>query len=341
MKTVVHLIYADGYSGLESLAVQMIKNLPPSWKGIYAAPAGIGLKCAAAEGVEVVECNTHSVSAVKELLKEMSPDAVHAHDPHMSLICALCGYPFISHLHCNCPWMKKLCKNSLALAFSAIRAKKVVCVSQSIVDEFIFSSLIKKKLTVLQNVVDIRRITEMAGDTTDKKYDLCFVGRLTPLKQPEKLLEVVSLMKERREGVHAVVVGDGECRKDLEMLSREMSLSSNVTFVGFQSNPWQYMAESRIGVLTSKSEGFGLAAVEAMILGLPFLAFPAGGLCDIVCDENGKLLSNAADMADEALLLLSDGEYYEKKSRGAKETVQRFTDMEAYMKNIVGIYNEL
>lgn len=99
------------------------------------------------------------------------------------------------------------------------------------------------------------------------------------------------------------------------------------------------MAASKVGVLTSKWEGFGLVAVEQLILSKPFVAYPVGGLVNIVNDENGKLCSDSAQMCDELYMLLTDEEYYNRKSQAASDSVARFCDRDGYTKRLLEAYS--
>ena len=306
MKKVLHLIYSDIYSGAETVAVNIIKNLPPEWEGFYVSPDGDGIKQVAAMGVNTVSCDTHSVSAVRKLIREMKPDAVHAHDPHMSLIAALTGARFVSHLHCNCPWMASVCPNSLGLAYSCMKASRVFCVSPSIKEEYVFRALLKNKGEVLFNFVNANEVKKQAEEPVPETYDLCFTGRMTDIKRPDRFVDLVAELKKEKEDIKAIMIGDGDEREKTEKYAGELGVSDNIYFAGYDPNPYKYMKNSKIGVLTSSSEGFGLVAVEAMILGLPFLAFPTGGLTKIISDENGKLCGDTAEMKEEVMRLLSE-----------------------------------
>ncbi|MGM9635662.1 MAG: glycosyltransferase [Candidatus Avispirillum sp.] len=339
MKKVVHFIITDVFSGAESVAAHIIKNLPPDWQGYYAAPEGRGLETVRAMGVNAIPCNTSDIKDIKRVYNEIMPDAVHAHDPRMSFNCALAGIPFVAHLHNNNPWLQKLCPNSIALRYVCKKAARVLCVSQSIIDEYIFKGSMEKKAEVLHNCVDADEVKSLAAEPVSEKFDLCFVGRMEEEKNPFDFVRIVADLKERLPKVSAVVLGDGALRAEAETLAASLGLSENIAFKGFDRNPYKYMAASKVGVLTSKWEGFGLVAVEQLLLSKPFVAYPVGGLVNIVNDENGKLCRDGSQMCDELYMLLTDGEYYNRKSQAASDSVARFCDRDGYTKRLLEAYS--
>lgn len=340
MKKVLHFIITDVFSGAESVAAHIIKNLPQDWCGWYASPAGKGIEAAKEMGLQTLICDTSDTRDIRRVYNEIKPDAVHAHDPRMSFNCARAGIPFVAHLHNNCLWLRKLCPNSVALLYVCKRAEKVFCVSQSIIDEYIFSGALKKKAEVLHNCLDRDEIEEKAAEALDKSYDVSFVGRLTRQKQPFEFVRLVAMLKEKKPDISAVMVGDGELREEVNALAKQLGVDGCIETVGYQSNPYKYMAASKIGVLTSAWEGFGLVAVEHLLLGKPFVCYPVGGLVNIVNDENGKLCRDATDMASQILRLLSDGAYYQSKSRAAVSSAGRFCDRKTYTEKIIKAYSD-
>ncbi len=337
-KKVIHFIITDGFSGAESVAANIIKDLPDSWEGYYAAPEGKGCEMARKMEINVIPCNTSDISEIKAVAERIKPDAIHAHDCRMSFNCARAGFEFTAHLHANWGWMKKPCPKSFLLAYACMKAKNVICVSQSIIDEYLFAKPFLKKLRALENTVDGEHIRELAAKNTAAEADLCFVGRLVAEKEPLLFLQLVSLLKAEKGDIRAFMVGDGEMRTEVEKRIEELDLFENVKLCGFDENPYKYMKNSRIGVMTSSVEGFGLVAVEEMVLGLPVVAFPVGGLLKIITEDCGLLAGDIHEMKDEILKLLGDGEYYQKKSEGALSRAAGYCNREEYINNIIKCY---
>ena len=337
---ILHFLVTDRLSGAENVVIDILNGFKESNEVYYVSPEGPIREAVEKNGINFIPCDTDSVSEIKRVYREIKPDIVHACDPRMSFKCALAGIPFVSQLHNNCPWMKKLCPNSLALWYTAKKAKAVITVSESIEKEFIFRKAFKGKLHMLENTVNREKVENGAKEPFDKKYDLVFVGRLNEQKRPLMFLELCRLIRRKLPEMSAVMVGEGELKGECEEYIKEYSVEG-VTLHGFDPNPYKIINASKINVFTSHYEGFGLVAVESMILSKPVLAFPVGGLADVVTNESGALCDSIEEMSQEALKLLSDTEYYEKKSLGASENSRRFTDSDLYIEKIKNIYAEV
>ena len=333
---ILHILGTDRMSGAERVHLDILNRLKDENEVYYASPDGDIMRDVKEAGVNFIPFDPESSSNIKALVRELSPDVVHASDPRMSFKCARAGVPFISHLHANCTWMGRVCPNSAALAYAAKRAEAVIAVSESIPDSFVFKRAMKKHLYVLPNAVDKERVLRLAEAEHEGVYDLVFVGRLSEVKRPLLFLKIYEKLKELKPDATAAMVGDGELRADVEKYIRERGITG-VTLFGFDPNPYRIMARSRVMIVTSEYEGFGLVAVEAMTLGVPVIAFPSGGITEIA--GAGGFISNTSDeAANLALALLRDGELYAKASRRAAEASHRYTDVDGYIEKIKEIY---
>ena len=122
---------------------------------------------------------------------------------------------------------------------------------------------------------------------------LLYVGRLIPLKQVDFILRAYAPLKDK---ARLVIVGDGECRSQLESMDREMKL--NAIFTGRKSGEdllaWYALGD--ILLLPSRVEAFGAVVNEALMAGMTVLVSDRVGSRDLVKDGNGAVLP-AADPA--------------------------------------------
>ena len=102
-------------------------------------------------------------------------------------------------------------------------------------------------------------------------YDIAFVGRLTLQKNPIKLLDIIKRVNELKPGIRAIIIGDGEEKNKCEEYIKENNLENVVTLKGFLENPFPYLKKSKVVIMPSLFEGFGLVAIESMICGVPVL----------------------------------------------------------------------
>lgn len=129
------------------------------------------------------------------------------------------------------------------------------------------------------------------------------VGILNQTKNFQLLLQIAKLVINRHSGLQFIIVGDGDQRRELESMVAELGLRHSVIFPGFRADIPRVLAALDIFVLTSRSEGFGLAVAEAMASGLPCVAFDVGALGELVADGQTGLLVKAGSTEAFAVAL--------------------------------------
>lgn len=130
------------------------------------------------------------------------------------------------------------------------------------------------------------------------------IGRLDAMKAHDILLRAIAQV----EDVQAIILGEGEQRSSLEQLAIELGISDRVKLLGWIAHPRSYLSEFDVVAMPSRSEGFPLAMVEAMLAAKPVIATRVGSMPEaIVAYETGLLIEkNDVDGLAQAIRQLRD-----------------------------------
>ena len=339
---VLHVTNSTTFSGLESVACDIIKETKDNYNGIYVTKNGQIIEILKEKGIKFCVISKLTPWKIKKICKENNAYIVHAHDYKASCICAMAHLKIkiLSHLHNNSPWLKKICPYSILYLLCSHDFDKILTVSKSIENEYIFSKYIKKKIICIGNPISRSKILSMVSKPETKKiYDICCVARLTAQKNYKRFVDIIFELKQKKKNIKCIWIGQGELYAECKNYIDEKKLNNNITMLGFKKNPYEYIQQSKIFMLTSSWEGYGLVAFEALTLGLPCIVSNVGGLPDIVNESCGKLCNCNEDFIEEALCLLDNNEVYNMKSTKAIERSIDIENMEKYIKKIKKIYN--
>ncbi|HWB54335.1 MAG TPA: glycosyltransferase [Tepidisphaeraceae bacterium] len=151
---------------------------------------------------------------------------------------------------------------------------RVVAPSQGVADD-LRDNFLAGDVHVIPHGIDreriVRRAEYLLADVPDRPY-LLSVGRLTSAKDYPTLLRAYAIALKRNFLPPLVIVGDGELREGLLKLRAELRLNHHVQFLGHRDNPYPFMRSAEFFLLSSIWEGFGLALIEAMSLGIPCIS---------------------------------------------------------------------
>lgn len=343
MKTVLHILNTNTYSGAENVAITIIRamsRLYPDYRLVYVSPDGPIRDRLSAEGVEFEPVQKLSRREMRRVVKKYSPDLIHAHDFTASVVSAFATrVPLISHIHNNPPWLGRICPRTLAYGLTSPRYKHVLGVSPSVFEEYIFGGLIKKKSHVIGNPIDLQTIRDAAERAENiDGYDVVFLGRLSEPKNPVMFVDVIAELLERV-AVRVAMIGDGEMKECVKERIESLGLGECVTMLGFLDNPHGVLASSRLLCMTSTWEGYGLVAAEALALGKPVVATPVGGVPTIITGGEGRLCESVTDFVLAIESLLKDGDEYSSASRLALKRASEIDNLGEYAEKINRFYS--
>lgn len=165
-----------------------------------------------------------------------------------------------------------------------------------------------------------------------------FVGRLTQIKRPDRLLDIAKASMDRELKIHFLVAGEGE----LFTASKQRAESEKlpVTFLGWRHDIDRIFAASDIAILTSDNEGIPLTLIQAAQAGLPIVAPQVGSIADIVLDgQTGYLTSpHPGAMASALSALVMDSELRETLGNAGRIHADEYFSLSKSLRDHAELY---
>ena len=163
----------------------------------------------------------------------------------------------------------------------------------------------------------------------DNKSPIIFVGRMIKNhKGLDYLVEIMDLYHRTEPKRRFIVLGDGPDKAWFDEEVRKRNLAAVVDSPGLVSNVDEYLQRSSLFIHTSRWEGFGVVIVEAMMYGLPVIAFHNNGPDEIISDGKDGFLVERFDCAKYAQKIrevLIDDNLYARMSENAHNKAIQFT----------------
>jgi glycosyltransferase involved in cell wall biosynthesis len=214
------------------------------------------------------------------------------------------------------------------------KAERIIAISQGIKKDLLENfNLPEGKIEVIYNPVDIAEIERLSAEEINHPWVngelpiIISIGRLTKQKGHSYLIKVFSIVRQSLP-CRLVIIGTGEEEENLVNMVNTLGLKNDVEFLGFQRNPFKYMARSSLFISASRYEGFGNVLVEAMALGLPVISTdcPSGPAEIIEHGKNGILvpIEDEGRLERTIVKLLTNDELRRKLSSEAKIRAQYF-----------------
>ena len=186
------------------------------------------------------------------------------------------------------------------------------------------------KVKVIYNGVPMVNID--SGKTLVRSSNVLTVANVAPRKGYLEYLEVVKLIRSTNTEVKFLAIGADYMRGLLQQQVREQDLSDNFSYIGYCENANTYMLSAKVFVLPALwGEGCPTVLMEAMMCGLPTVAYDIDGVGEIIDNGvNGLLIekANSAAMADAISRLLNDSDLARQMGANAREKAQRLWSLD-------------
>jgi len=181
------------------------------------------------------------------------------------------------------------------------------------------------RIAVIPNFVDTAHFVPPPQSPLPREPLLFHSSNFRPLKRLE---DVIHILQEVRKQLPArlLLVGDGPERSRIEQLVQQLGLSAAVSFLGMHRDLVPWLQRASVFLLPSSTEGFGLAALEALSCGVPVVASRVGGLPEVIHHGKTGFLFPPGDipaMAAAATRLLFDHTLRAQMSHAARSSVER------------------
>jgi len=177
------------------------------------------------------------------------------------------------------------------------------------------------------------------GLDPNKEY-LVFVGRLTTIKRPERLVDLARYLKANHPDSWLLIAGAGELLDSLKAQSEKDGLP--VTFLGWRKDIGTILSASEIAVLCSDNEGIPLTLIQASQFGLPIVSTAVGSVSDIVVNGTTGILTevSANGLIRGVTKLLNDPDLRNRLGESGQKRAKEFFSSQAMVERHEELYSQ-
>ncbi len=241
--------------------------------------------------------------------------------------------PFITPLHgTDITLVGRDASFEPVITFAINKSDCVTAVSDSLRADTLTHFDVKRAINVVPNFINLERYSVScnpelrAHHAPNGERILMHISNFRKVKRVEDIVRVFAKVQ-KEIPAKMIFVGDGPERTNIERLCRELGTCDHIKFLGKIKGVSDILSIADLFLLTSETESFGLAALEAMACGVPVISSNTGGLPEV--NESGysgflKYVGDIDDMATNALRILSNDKTLETFKRNARLRAEDF-----------------
>jgi L-malate glycosyltransferase len=326
---------------------------------LVAHPTG-ELRRRAQEGLDLIplapraEMDLAAAWRLSRVIKQLTPDIVHAHDPHgvamASIALSMSTLPKPPRLVAS----RRVDFHMRRSALSRWKYRQVdcfICASEAIRQIVLSDGIPGNRTVTVHEGIDLDRIA--AAPRSELHHELWLphdaplvgnVAALVPHKGQRHLVDAAGLVLPKHPDARFIIAGEGELRPTLEHQIHQHHLEKHVILAGFRPDILSLHKAFDIFVMSSVTEGLGTSILDAMACGKPVVGTTAGGIPEVVSDGETGLLVPPRDpeaMAAAITRLLSDRSLRERMGAAGLARVRELFSAETMLKNTLDVYQRL
>ena len=290
-------------------------------------------------------------------IREFKPDIIHTHLAKAGVIgrvaSLLSGHKSIrihtyhGHLLTGYFTGYKLALLIFVEKFLAKVTHHLVVVGEKVKEDLIEVGIgSRAKFSVVNPGVQIQPLPDKQKVLTkldlDQEIIYCaFIGRLTKIKRPDRMLEVARELKSRNTDIHFIVAGGGELLAESKNIALKQNLP--VTFLGWQEDIEEVLAISDLVLLTSDNEGTPIALIQAGMAGIASVSTNAGSIAEVVVNNQTGLITDFSvkNIADALEKLASNSQLRKQYGQAASQFCLGKFHTEIMISNYSKLYKQL
>jgi len=218
------------------------------------------------------------------------------------------------------------------VTFSINQSDAVTSVSESLKQDTINYFDIKKDIEVIPNFIDVKKYEthytdcqrEMMAQREEK-----IITHISNFRKVKQIPDVIQIFYNIQKVIPSklMMVGEGPEKEPAEQLCQKLGIEDKVVFFGNSNEVDKILCFSDLFLLPSITESFGLAALEAMVSGVPVISSNTGGIPEVNIHGVTGFLSDVNDVADmtkNAIYILEDEQRLTVFKKAAKQEAQKF-----------------
>lgn len=360
---VLHVIDTGGPGGAETVFLHTSSRLSLPSKSIVSRDGWLA-NAMRQQGVEPMILSAQgslNVSYLRELLRVVTAeriDLIAAHLYGSAVYCSLAGIiarkPVVCVLHGQSDITGKGRLSWLKRFIVRHGTDRAVFVSKKLEQEIASALRIPAhKCRVIPNGIDLQNYSVQKDDSLRKELglpeDAIVVGAVGNIRRPKAydvFLKAAQLLRSASSRFHFVIAGEGsgELYAELQGLRDSLGLRDAVTFLGLRSDVPRVLRNLDAYALSSTTEGFSIACVEAMASGIPVVATRSGGPEEILQHERSGLLvptNDPAALASSIQRVCSDEALRQSLTAEALRIVKERYSIQAMLEAYEALFNSL